>query len=264
MKAKVLIVEDDPLSARDLRSEVKGLGFEVAGLAESANEALSAAYESRPDLALMDIQIDGNMDGIQTAQVLRDKYQVPVVFLTSSSDEATISRAAQAMPYGYLVKPFKLNDLKSSIHMALHKSQRDAASRASQEVLSDTLDALSDAVITLSVDGSISYMNEAAEKLLECQLRVAVGKSFNEVLDLIDRRKHILRNLNGVPNFELSAVTDQNGSRTGFVMKLEEAANRLCPPPTEDPLVESHFIHPAPSPVAELVGDDFVLQGNMW
>jgi DNA-binding NarL/FixJ family response regulator len=262
MKAKILIVEDDPLLARDLRNQVEGLDFEVMGLAESAHEALSAAKETRPDLALMDIRIDGSMDGIQTAQVLQDNYQVPVVFLTSSSDEATISRAAQTMPYGYLVKPLKLNDLKASIHTALHKSKRDAARETSQEAVSNAFNALSGGVITLSLDGTVSYMNAAAEKLLECPLKAAMGKSFNEILDLIDSRKHILQNLNDVPDFELTATMDQSGSRTGFVVKLEEAADRLRPPATEDTLVESHSIHLAPSRMAELDGDGSVFRGN--
>lgn len=248
MKDKVLIVEDDPLLARDLRSEVYGLGFEVMGLAESAKEALSAANETHPDLVLMDIGIDGSMDGIETAQILRNNYQVPVVFLTSSSDEATILRAAQTMPYGYLVKPFKLNDLKASIHTALHKSRADAAREMSQEVVSNAVNALSEGVITLSLDGKVNYMNAAAEKMLACPMKVAIGKSFTEVLDLIDSRKDTLQTLNGVPDFTLTAMMNQGRSRTGFVVKLEEAADRLRSQAAEDMLNHSHSVHLAPSP----------------
>ena len=93
MKAKLLIVEDEPVVALDLQQEVEQLGCEVVGLAESAEEALVAAEICRPELALMDVRIAGSMDGIQTARLLRAAYNVPVIFLTSYSDENTISRA---------------------------------------------------------------------------------------------------------------------------------------------------------------------------
>src|SRR5271163_656865 len=130
MKAKLLIVEDEPVVALDLQQEVEQLGCEVVGLAESADEALVAAELCRPDLALMDVRIVGSMDGIQTARLLRTAYQVPVIFLTSYSDDATIARAANEMPYGYLTKPFKSRELKASLRVALHKARADAINRA--------------------------------------------------------------------------------------------------------------------------------------
>ena len=99
MKGKVLIVEDEPIVALDLQQELEQLGCEVVGLAESADEALVAAELIRPDLALMDIRIVGSMDGIQAARLLRSVYHVPVVFLTSYSDETTVGRHLKAMGY---------------------------------------------------------------------------------------------------------------------------------------------------------------------
>jgi len=107
MTGKVLIVEDEPIVALDLQQELEQFGCEVVCLAQSADEALMAVEESQPDLALMDLHIVGSLDGIQTARLLRDAYQVPSIFLTAYSDDVTIERAVREMPYGYLIKPFQ-------------------------------------------------------------------------------------------------------------------------------------------------------------
>jgi len=124
MKGRILIVEDEPIVALDLRQEILQMGCEVVGVAESADEALLAVGAAcRPDLALMDIRIVGNLDGIQTARLLSGMYGIPSIFLTSYSDESTIARAARAMPYGYLTKPFQSSELKATRHVGLHKAK---------------------------------------------------------------------------------------------------------------------------------------------
>ena len=135
MRGKLLIVEDEPIVALDLKQEVEQLGCEVIGVAESADEALVAAGVHRPDLALMDVRIVGSVDGIQTAGLLRAAYRVPVVFLTSYSDETTISRAAREMPYGYLTKPFQSGELKATLQVALHKARVDARQSAAHRAM---------------------------------------------------------------------------------------------------------------------------------
>jgi PAS domain S-box-containing protein len=284
MKAKVLIVEDDPMLALDLQHEVRGLGLDVVDLAESADEALISSEENRPDLILMDIHIEGVMDGIQAAHVLQTKYHVPVIFLTSACDEETMSRAAKVMPYGYLVKPFKRNDLKASIYTALHKAKVDVARESAHEVVSNAVKFLSEAVITLTIDQNVAYMNAAAEKMAGCQMEAALGKNFAEVLDLIDSRKHILQNLDGardntqvdefscsltkkdhtriLVDFTSTPITDQNGCRTGFVVTLKEAAMRLRSQAMEDTLDEVNSFDLAPLPMVQLDGDGFIIRVN--
>src|SRR5580692_3543042 len=149
---KILIVEDDPLSALDLRQEVERLGYEVVGMAESADEALMASEENRPDLALMDINIAGSMDGIQAARLLHETHRIPVIFITSASDDLTVARAARAPLYGYLVKPFKLNELKASMHVALQKSAADAKRELAHETIAATVGALPEGVLTVTLD----------------------------------------------------------------------------------------------------------------
>ncbi|MGD0787301.1 MAG: response regulator [Terracidiphilus sp.] len=164
MNGKLLIVEDEPIVALDLQQEVEELGFEVTGLAESADEALLAVEETRPDLALMDVRIVGSMDGIQTARLLRDTYEIPVIFLTSYSDDETISRAAREMPYGYLAKPFQSRELKATLQVALHRAKVEAGLRAAHRKIAATFKGMHDALLMVSLTGDIQFMNAASER----------------------------------------------------------------------------------------------------
>jgi CheY-like chemotaxis protein len=166
MTGKILIVEDEPIVALDLQQELEAFGCEVVALAQSADEALMAVEESQPELALMDLHIIGSLDGIQTARLLRDAYQVPSIFLTAYSDDTTIARAVREMPYGYLTKPFQTRELKATLQIALHKAKVDAGLRRAHGKISSTVDGMSEALLTVSLSGDIQFMNAAAERLV--------------------------------------------------------------------------------------------------
>ena len=109
--ARILIVEDDAIVARDLKSSLTKMGYFVTDIASSGGEALDLVATNRPDLVLMDIMFDGDLDGIETAQRLRDRFDIPVMILTAYGDDATFARAKQTLPLAYVLKPF---DAKSS------------------------------------------------------------------------------------------------------------------------------------------------------
>jgi CheY-like chemotaxis protein len=188
MTGKLLIVEDEPIVALDLQQELEGFGCEVVALAQSADEALMAVEESQPDLALMDLHIAGSLDGIQTARLLRDAYQVPSVFLTAYSDDATINRAVREMPYGYLTKPFQTRELKATLQVALHKAKVDAGQRRAHGRIASTVDGMHEALLTVSLAGDIQFLNASAERLLGRSREGAVGRHLREVVDLRDTR----------------------------------------------------------------------------
>jgi CheY-like chemotaxis protein len=123
--AKIMIVEDEFVVARDLQFSLETLGYDVCGAVDNAESALSTAMNERPDLVLMDIILKGSRDGIDAAQDLHDRLSIPVVFLTANANESLIERAKQTEPYGYLIKPFLDRELRTTIEMALFKSQRD-------------------------------------------------------------------------------------------------------------------------------------------
>lgn len=126
MGAQILIVEDDWTLAEGLRAALEFLGYGVAGVAPSGAEAIAVAGRAAPDLALMDVHLQGPMDGIEAAGILRERFRVPVVYLTSHFDDATLARARLTMPYGYLAKPFDERELRSTVEIALYKHALDA------------------------------------------------------------------------------------------------------------------------------------------
>lgn len=185
---KVLIVEDDLMFALDLRNEVMRLGYEVIGMAKSSEEARIACAENRPDLALMDISIDGRMDGVETAHMLQAAFRLPVIFLTSASDQLSIARAVQERPYAYLVKPFKRKELKASMDAALHNFREGDAEKLFGDTEAATVGAISrEAPLALPIH-DVLFMPATAEQLAERESLEAKQKQLYELMNLSGSR----------------------------------------------------------------------------
>jgi two-component system, response regulator PdtaR len=122
---KILVVEDDTIIALTIQGRLKEFGYEVVGRASTGEDAIKKVKEFMPDLVLMDIHIKGPIDGIQTAETVYGFYNIPVVYLTAYSDEKTLERAQKTSPFGYVVKPFSDDTLRTTIKMALLKSRSD-------------------------------------------------------------------------------------------------------------------------------------------
>jgi DNA-binding LytR/AlgR family response regulator len=131
----VLIVEDEVIIAKDMALTLNKLGYNVAGHCISGEEALSMLEEKQPDIVLMDIMLKGEITGIEAAKKIHDKYNIPVVFITAYSDEDTISRANTSAPFGYIVKPFKANDLLATIETALTLFKEERMLKKENEIL---------------------------------------------------------------------------------------------------------------------------------
>lgn len=129
----ILIVEDEAIVALDLRQHLEEMGYGVAGIAESASDAIALAERTAPALTLMDISLKGNISGIDAAEQLTREHQIPVVFLTSFSDRETVRKAARAEPFGYLTKPFQAHELHATIEVALYKAQMERRLRESEQ-----------------------------------------------------------------------------------------------------------------------------------
>ncbi len=111
-KVQILIVEDEAIVSMDLRYKLEAMGYSVPAEVSSGEEAVDAASQLRPDVVLMDIKLSGEMDGIDAAAQIRDQFGVPVVYLTAYADEATLERAKLTEPFGYLLKPVELGELR--------------------------------------------------------------------------------------------------------------------------------------------------------
>lgn len=116
---RVLVVEDEPVIAADLEDRLTEMGFEVAKSCDTGEEALQFLQGGATDLVLMDIQLDGKLDGIETARKIRESNNLPIIFLTSNADEATFTRAKTTLPAAFLTKPFRGKDLKHAIELAI-------------------------------------------------------------------------------------------------------------------------------------------------
>ena len=124
-RAKILIVEDESIIAEDIADSLKVLGYSISAIVFSGEEAIQAADDMHPDLVLMDIHLQGKMDGITAAEEIRSRFQIPVVYLTAYADDNTLQRVNATKPFGYVVKPFEEKNLHSAIQIALHRHQYD-------------------------------------------------------------------------------------------------------------------------------------------
>lgn len=126
--AKILIVEDELISAYDLSDNLERLGYTVVAIVDSGEAAIAQVRENPPDMILMDIKLRGEMNGIEAAAQIKE-YNIPVIYLTAFSDESTLKAATKTMPYGYLTKPAKPEDIRTTIAIALSKHQEDVRVR---------------------------------------------------------------------------------------------------------------------------------------
>lgn len=124
MNGGILIVEDDPIISQLIGWRLEKMGFFVSGKTPTGEEALDKIKDGRPDLILIDINLPGTMDGIELARTIKEQFQIPFIFLTAYTDSETISRAIDTEPAGYLIKPFKDEELKVMIELALRHAKK--------------------------------------------------------------------------------------------------------------------------------------------
>lgn len=159
---KILIVEDESIIAEDISDSLISLGYRITGMVYSGEEAIEAAAKCRPDLVLMDVNLQGEIDGITAAAEIRARFQIPVVYLTAYADENTLRRVNATKPFGYIVKPFEEKNLHTTIQLALHRHEYDSLTNLPnrsllREQLNQVLDKQKELpamipVITLSLD----------------------------------------------------------------------------------------------------------------
>jgi CheY-like chemotaxis protein len=118
LNLKILIVEDEIIVAEDLKQRLENLGYNIVGIAAKGRDALKITGETNPDLILMDIMLKGELDGIDTAQTIRNVYNIPFIYLTGSTDNTIRERAETTKPLGYIIKPFDDIGIQNSIEIA--------------------------------------------------------------------------------------------------------------------------------------------------
>jgi PAS domain S-box-containing protein len=181
---KIFIVEDEWVVSLELQQRLTDLGYEVSGITDNGDSAIKMALETKPDLILIDINIKGNLDGIETAKQILAKYNVPIIYLTAYSDKTTIERTKVTTPYGYIIKPVEERDLLVSIEISLNKFEMEKKLKESEKKLSITLQSIGDGVIATNENGLITLMNRTAEKMCGWTFNEAKGLNLKKVFNI--------------------------------------------------------------------------------
>jgi two-component system cell cycle sensor histidine kinase/response regulator CckA len=250
-EARILIVEDDNIIAMELEDRLQALGYGVCAKTAFGEDAVAKAEELQPDLVLMDIRLKGAMDGVDAATEIRERFDIPVVYLTAYADPGTLQRAKITEPYGYILKPFEERELHTVLEIGLYKHRMENRLRASEQWLSTTLRSIGDAVLATDEQGCIVFMNPIAETLIGWVQADALGQPGSNVFRLVNEDTHaaidspitralregeaqpLAGNLLVSNDFEeipidgsVSPIQDEGGRRHGVVLAFQDIRER--------------------------------------
>jgi len=195
-RTKILVVEDEIFIARDIQENLEEMGYVVTSIVPSGEQAIQKIEEERPDIVLMDIVLQGEMDGIETAGIIHSKFDIPVIYLTAHGEEVIFERAKKTEPFGYIIKPFKNEELQKVIEIGLYRhgaeeerrkliqklkneiaerTRVEEALKKSEEKYRKLIETAQDAIISTDEKGIINVWNQSAEKIF--------GYSKNEIIE---------------------------------------------------------------------------------
>lgn len=181
---KILLVEDDRITSRLMQKYISDLGYVLASAVSSGEEALQAIDINEPDLVLMDINLEGELDGIESAKTIICRHSLPFVYITSSADFSTMERAKEGNAYGYIIKPFDKRDLRATIEMALMRHEMETKIREDEYRMTTILNSIADSVVVVNESGIIEYINPSVESLLLRGKDEILGKEINDALNI--------------------------------------------------------------------------------
>jgi PAS domain S-box-containing protein len=234
-------VEDESIVAMNICDRLRDLGYEVAGVVSTGADALKIAEELDPDLVLMDIVLKGDMDGVATAEKIRNTFDIPVIFLTAYSDNDTLKRAKITEPYGYILKPFEQRELLIAIEIAVYKHDLERKLKASENWLLATLKLMSAALITTDILGTVTFMNAEASLITGWSMKEAIGAEVTEIFNVLPEEpvKKVLQegmvisknsqltNKKGVQqkiDFSAISITDETRKNMGVAILIHNAS----------------------------------------
>ncbi len=186
MRTRILVVEDERIVAEDIRATLESNGYTVTGIAATCDDALERIRQNKPDVVLMDIVLRGPADGVEAARTIGMLFSLPVVFLSSHADQATVRRATLSGPFGYILKPFEDRELCSVIELALHRHRAERRLEADQHWLSAILSSLGDGVLAADSMGIVRLANQAACHITGWPVSDIAGQDLAAVYRTVD------------------------------------------------------------------------------
>ncbi len=181
----ILLVEDEFILSEDLKEILINFGYEVVGMSACGEDAIAIAESLRPDLVMMDIMLVGEIDGIDAAIEIRQRLQIPVIFLSAYANETIIQRAKKAQPCGYVFKPFQEHEIKAAVELALHKHATQQQIAENEKWLDNVLTSIGDGVITTDIHEAVTFLNPVAESLTGWMLDEAIGLPYDKVFNIV-------------------------------------------------------------------------------
>jgi two-component system, sensor histidine kinase and response regulator len=178
---RIIVVEDEKIVAWDIKMRLQKLGYEIPAVVSSGEDALKAVEKFRPDLVLMDMHIDGPIDGIETTRLIHECTDVPVIYLTAHSDDATLQRAKITDPFGYVIKPFEERELHTAIQLALIRRMADQRLKESESHFRTLFECAPEAFYLFDSDGRILAANNAARDLVGIPGEEMLGRRPSEL-----------------------------------------------------------------------------------
>ena len=221
-RRRILVVEDETIVARDIQLQLEALGYEHAGHTTTGEEAIALAGELRPDLVLMDVKLAGAMDGIAAAEVIRKKYNLPVVFLTAFATDDAVTRAKVTQPFGYVLKPFAERELRTVLEIALYRHQIFTELRASEERARSLVEWSPEALV-VHRHGEVLYANPAALALFGLtSAQEALGTSIFAWIQP-DSREFIQKRLQDLTRSDITTPMDllKGRKKDGTTIEVE-------------------------------------------
>ncbi len=238
-KARVMVVEDESIVAKNIQTRLKQLGYVVPLTVSSGEEALEKIESVKPNIVLMDVVLDGKMDGIQTAEIIYNKYKTPVVYLTAYADDETLERAKRSTPFGYIVKPFEVKELKSVIEIALSSYNTHTELKETSERLQSSFDSLESCILVIDSKGIITFANKQSEIALMLDREQLLGSALDKIIkfplesstqEIFSKNNHLHTELVTInkPNqpvcIDCSPINNDKGSFLGSLIKFQIAA----------------------------------------
>jgi signal transduction histidine kinase len=210
-KAKILIVEDEAIVAEDIAFRLEKMGFSVTEIVASGEEAIASALSNQPDLILMDIMLQGDMDGITAANEIYQQIKKPIIYLTANADDSTIKKAQETQPFGYVLKPFKEKELTATIEIALSRHQNEMNMQEAIRLKNEYLSMASHefktplSIIKLAAGVLNQYEYELSPEQKEKYLE-NIDKATNTINDLINDILTLTKTENGQIKVALSSL----------------------------------------------------------
>jgi len=161
---RVILIVDDQNSARDIQNRLQRVSYDVTAMTATADEVITRADELRPDVILMDVRLRGETDGVEVAQQIKSRHDIPIIFITANADEATVRRAIAAESDGFLIMPLDALELRAAIEIAIHRHGTEAKAGESDRHISELTESLSEVIFETDMAGTITFVNHAGLK----------------------------------------------------------------------------------------------------